>query len=145
MARDLCQSDSTNTKTQTSVIEVRDWKTLSNFIPAWEELATAAIEPNVFYEYWMLLPALEAFGTGKNISVVLVLIHDSRKPDAPPKLGGLFPLASGHRFGRLKVLSLLQHVHCFVCTPLVRADVAGECMRELFDWIRAGGANASLL
>ena len=45
-----------------SVIAVRDLIALSAFVPAWEELAAAALEPNVFYEHWMLLPALEAFG-----------------------------------------------------------------------------------
>jgi len=145
MAGNLHHSDSTNTKLQTSVIEIRDWKTLSNFIPAWEELAAVAIEPNVFYEHWMLLPALEAFGAGKNINVVLVLIHDPRKPDVPAKLGGLFPLEPNHRLGKLKVLSLWQHVHCYVCTPLVRADAARECMSALFNWVRFGGANASLI
>jgi len=41
-------------------VVVRDLSTLSRFVPAWEELAAAALEPNVFYEHWMLLPALEA-------------------------------------------------------------------------------------
>jgi len=63
---------------------------LADFVPAWEELAAAAIEPNVFYEHWMLLPALRAFGAGKNIYVVLVLIHDPHNPDAPAKLVGCF-------------------------------------------------------
>jgi len=130
-----------------SVVVVRDLSTLSGFVPAWEELAAAALEPNVFYEHWMLLPALEAFGAGKDISIVLVLIHDPHNPDAPAKLGALFPLEQIPRYKKLmvSVLSLWQHAHCYVCTPLVRADVARECMVELFQWLRSGGANASLL
>ena len=126
---------------------VRDLSTLSRFVPAWEELAAAALEPNVFYEHWMLLPALEAFGAGKDINVVLVLIHDPHNPDAPAKLGGLFPLEQIPRYRKLmvSVLSLWQHAHCYVCTPLVRADAARECMVEFFQWLRSGGANASLL
>jgi hypothetical protein len=126
---------------------VRDLETLAGFVPAWEDLAAAALEPNVFYEHWMLLPALEAFGAGKDIHVVLVLIHDPRNPEAPAKLGALFPLAPMSRFRKMKVsaLSLWQHVHCYVCTPLVRADAARECMVELFRWFRSGEANASLL
>ena len=141
------QPDSTNTRHRTSVVVVRDLQTLSGFVPAWEELAGAAIEPNVFYEHWMLLPALEAFGAGKDIRVVLVLIHDPRNPDAPAKLGGLFPLEPIHRLKKLKVsaVSLWQHVHCYVCTPLVRADTARECMVELFRWFRSGAASASLI
>jgi len=130
-----------------SVVVVRDLSTLSGFVPAWEELAAAALEPNVFYEHWMLLPALEAFGADKDINVVLVLIHDPHNPDAPAKLGGLFPLEQIPRYKKLMVpvLSLWQHAHCYVCTPLVRADAARECMVELFQWLRSGGANASLL
>jgi hypothetical protein len=95
----------------------------------------------------MLLPALEAFGAGKDINVVLVLIHDPHNPDAPAKLGGLFPLEQIPRYRKLmvSVLSLWQHAHCYVCTPLVRADAARECMVEFFQWLRSGGANASLL
>jgi GNAT acetyltransferase-like protein len=141
------QPGSTNTKHRTSVVVVRDPQALSGFVPAWEELAAAALEPNVFYEHWMLLPALKAFGAGKDVSVVLVLIHDPHNPDAPAKLGGLFPLELIRSFRKLNVsaLSLWQHVHCYVCTPLVRADAAGECMAELFRWSRSGGASASLI
>ena len=126
---------------------VRDVQALSSFVPAWEELAAAALEPNVFYEHWMLLPALQAFGAGKDLRVVLVLIHDSHNPDAPAKLGGLFPLELVRDFRKLKVsaLSLWQHVHCYVCTPLVRADCASECMVGLFQWFRSGGAGAFLM
>ena len=140
------QPDSTS-KRRISVVVVRDLQTLSEFVPAWEELAAAAIEPNVFYEHWMLLPALRAFSAGKSIHVVLVLIHDPHNPDAPPKLGGLFPLELDTRFGRLGVpaLSLWQHVHCYVCTPLLRADAASECMVELMRWFRSGDARASMM
>jgi len=135
------------TKRRTSVVVVRDSETLSGFVPAWEELAAAAIEPNVFYEHWMLLPALEAFGAQKDISVVLVLIHDPDDANAPAKLGGLFPLERVRNFRKLKVsaLGLWQHIHCYVCTPLVRADAASECMVELFRWFRSGGAGAPLM
>jgi len=146
-ADSLRQPGSTNSKHKTSVVVVRDLPALSSFVPAWEELAAAALEPNVFYEHWMLLPALQAFGAGKDLRVVLVLIHDPRNPDAPAKLGGLFPLELIRGFRKLRVsaLSLWQHVHCYVCTPLVRADSARECMVGLFQWLRSGGASASLM
>src|SRR6266699_7109311 len=54
-----------------SVVVVRDLRGLTGFIPDWEELASRALEPNVFYEHWMLLPALEAYG-GKDLAVLLV-------------------------------------------------------------------------
>jgi hypothetical protein len=146
-ADSLRQLDSTNATHRTSVVVVRDPQALSAFVPAWEELAAAALEPNVFYEHWMLLPALEAFGVSKDLRVVLVLIHDPHNPDAPAKLGGLFPfeLVRGLRKLKVSALSLWQHVHCYVCTPLVRADTASECMVALFQWFRSGGASPSLM
>jgi len=130
-----------------SVVEIRDPRTLSGFVPAWEALAAAAIEPNVFYEPWMLLPALRAFGDGKDIRIVLVLIHDPRCAEAAPRLAGLFPLERIRNFRSLRVsaLSLWQHVHCYACTPLVRADSADECLSALFGWLQSGEADASLL
>ena len=146
-ARGFRQVGSTDTKQRISVVVVRDLQTLSGFVPAWEELATSALEPNVFYEHWMLLPALEAFGGGKDISIVLALMHDPHNADAPPKLGGLFPLERIRNFRNLKVsaLSLWRHPHCYLCTPLVRADTADECVAELFRWLRSGDASASLI
>lgn len=132
---------------RTSIVVVREPMTLSGFIPAWEELAAAALEPNIFYEHWMLLPALEAFGAGKDICFVLVLIRDPRNPDAPAQLGGLFPLEFTPRVTRLQVpgLSTWQHLQCLLGTPLVRADAAQECMVELFLWLRSGEAEATLI
>src|SRR5215471_16816435 len=132
---------------RTSIVTVRDTATLSGFVPAWEYLADSAIEPNVFYEHWMLLPALEAFGAEKDICVVLVLIHDPHDAHAPPKLGGLFPLERIRNFRNLKLpaLSLWRHLHCYVCTPLLRADAAAECLDELFRWLQSGEERASLI
>src|SRR5215472_3657426 len=130
---------------RTSVVEVRELRTLLGLIPAWEDLAAAAIEPNVFYEHWMLLPALEAFGAGKDVRVVMVLIDDPR--GASPKLGALFPIARVRNFRNLGIsaLGLWQHIHCYACTPLVRAEVARECVEALLRWFQSGAAGASLL
>src|SRR5262249_61957209 len=99
---------------RTSVVEVRELRTLLGLIPAWQDLAHAAIEPNVFYEHWMLLPALGAFGAGKDIRVVLILIDDPA--GAVPKLGGLFPLARVRNFRNLGVSVLGLWAVCYIST-----------------------------
>ena len=131
---------------KTSVVVVHDLETLAAIVPAWEELVAAAVEPNVFYEPWMLLPALEAFAPGANVGVVLVLLHDRGDASAPATLGALFPLEWIPRFKGLDVsaVTLWQHPHCYDCTPLVRADAAALCLAELFRWLRRGRASASL-
>lgn len=132
---------------RTSVVEVRELKTLLGLVPAWEDLAAAAIEPNVFYEHWMLIPALEGFAGGKDVRVVLVLIHDDDAAGRRPRLGALFPLERIRTFKNLRVsaLGLWQHVHCYACTPLVRAETAGECVAALLRWFQSGEAGASVL
>ena len=127
-------------------MEIRE-RTLLGLVPAWEDLAASAIEPNVFYEHWMLIPALEAFAGAKDIRIVLVLIHDHDAPGCRPRLGALFPLERVRNFRNLRVsaLSLWQHMHCYACTPLVRADAARECLSALLRWFHSGEAGASLL
>jgi len=121
--------------------------TLSGYIPEWEELAAAALEPNVFYEHWMLLPALEAFGAGKDICFVLILLRNPENPEAPAKLGGLFPLEFVPRIKTLHrpALTTWQHLHACLGTPLIRADAVHECMVELLLWLRSGDATATLM
>jgi CelD/BcsL family acetyltransferase involved in cellulose biosynthesis len=103
-------------------------------VPAWEELARAAREPNPFYEHWMLLPALEAFGAGQGARVVLVW--------AGEELAGLFPFQRVTRYKGLPLTALTswRHPHCLLCTPLVRADMARLCLEALLDC-----ADASLI
>jgi hypothetical protein len=62
--------------------------TLAGHMAAWNDLAAAALEPNVFYEPWMLLPAIDSFGRGRELRYVLVYADQG---NAPPLLCGLFP------------------------------------------------------
>jgi hypothetical protein len=116
--------------------------TLSGFIPEWEELAAAAIQPNVFYEHWMLLPALETAGSDRDICFVLVLVRDPADRLAPPKLGALFPLEFVQSVNRLQqpALRAWQPRPCPLATPLIRADAVGECLAELAQWLGSGEA-----
>src|SRR5215813_2848126 len=41
-----------------SVVVINDLNALEKYVPAWEDLAATAIEPNVFYEPWMVIPAI---------------------------------------------------------------------------------------
>jgi CelD/BcsL family acetyltransferase involved in cellulose biosynthesis len=139
-------AESPSVARSTSVVVVRDLQKLSSFIPAWEELAEHALERNVFYEHWMLLPALQAYGAGKDVGVALVLIDGEGNRPGAGSLAGLFPLRLIPRFRNLKIsaLSLWQHPHCYLGTPLVRADRAVECVSGLLQWLRRG-ASAKLL
>src|SRR5262249_35462797 len=120
---------------------------LSAHVPAWEGLAANALEPNVFYEPWMLLPALEAFGASHDLLFVLVFSHDPQPKQAGPLLCGLFPLERLRRYKGFPVRTfrLWQHVHCYLGTPLVRSGYAGACLEAFFGWLAADRRGAAVL
>ena len=100
---------------------------LECFVPAWEQLASEALEPNPFYEPWMLLPALEALSTGQELRVALVWRGE--------RLVGLFPFQRIARYKGLPATALVawRHPHCLLCTPLVRASNARYAVDALLD------------
>ena len=98
--------------------------------PAWEAMAAEALEPNPFYEPWLLLPALDAFGLEKSFR--LVTIWDGERLDA------VLPLERRGSFRGLPLPALesWRHRHCLLCTPLVRAEGAKETMAALVESLR---------
>lgn len=112
---------------QLGVTFARGRTELECIVPAWEALARAALEPNPFYEHWMLMPAIEAFAAGRDVSVALVWSGDA--------LAGLFPFERVSRYKGLPASALVswQHSHTLLCTPLVRAGLERECLHALLD------------
>ncbi len=127
--------------------EVTGLEALTELRACWDDLSRAAIEPNVFYESWMLLPALEAFGEGLNLRFVLIFAEDKTDAEAPPVLCGLFPLEQKTRYKGLsiKTISLWRHLHCFLATPLIRRGMERECLEAFFDWLGRASSGAALI
>ena len=109
----------------------RNLAELESIEPAWDALARDALEPNPFYESWMLLPALRAFSASQDVRVVLVWQGE--------RLAGLFPFQHVARYKGLpaSALSSWLHVHCLLCTPLVLAESASACLDALLAWCGA--------
>jgi hypothetical protein len=140
---------------------VREAAELLEYVPEWQELADSAIEPNVFYEPWFLLPAMEAFSPEQGLEFVLIFAPDTAQFSGRPRvLCGLFPLERRNHYRRLPVsaLTLWRHVHCYLCTPLLKRGYERECIKVFFDflaehkarlmefsWIRGGGPFHQLL
>lgn len=116
---------------------MRDVRRLVALIPAWEDLAAHALEPNVFHEHWMLLPALEAYGGGDTAVLVVSADGGGARPGTGSLLG-LFPVQFAPSFRKLNIgaVSLWRHPHCYLSTPLIRADRAAECIARLLQWLR---------
>ena len=120
-------------------VESVDGAALAALVPAWEALAAEAGEPNPFYEHWMLLPALEAFAAGQDLRFIAVWIGG--------ELCALFPFERVARYKGLPATTLksYRHRHCMLCTPLVRAGRAAQCLEALHGWLRTNGESAALL
>lgn len=105
----------------------RDRAALEAIVPAWEELAAQACEPNPFYEPWFLLPALRARGD-EGLRCVLVW-HGAR-------LVGLFPFERRRKFRGMPVATLRSWRHSahLLCTPLVDAKASVETIRAMMQW-----------
>ena len=98
--------------------------------PAWESMAAAALEPNPFYEPWMLLPALELFGVPSGFRLITVWNGE--------RLDAVMPMerAKGFKGLPLPALESWRHRHCLLCTPLVRAEGAKETLVALIESLR---------
>jgi len=121
------------------VVVVENEEELCSHVPAWQDLADHAMEANVFYEPWLLRPALRTLNRGTRLR--LVLIYEASTPETPgvSRLCGFFPLEPDSRFRNLpiRVWCLWKHLHCFLCTPLIRPERARETLAALLQW--AGG------
>ena len=115
---------------------------LAGHMAAWNDLAAAALERNAFYEPWLMLPAIDAFGAQRELRHVLVYSHDR---EGPPLLCGLFPIerVASYRGMPFRHVRLWQHKHCFLGTPLVRATHARACLLAFLDWLEADPQGAS--
>src|SRR5438034_2094075 len=107
---------------------LRDRESLAAIVAPWEELAAHAIEPNPFYEPWILLPALRAQGEGEGFRCISIWDGGT--------LIGLFPFERRRRFKGLPVATLTswRHSAYLLCTPLVRADAAHIALQALLRW-----------
>lgn len=112
---------------------------------AWDDLGRNAAEPNVFYERWMLEPALRAFGDAQRFRFACIYRRGKRQ-DVAPALVGFFPLRvvrSG--LGLVTTYELWGHDYCFLRTPLIRTGHLVDVLNTFFEWTEAVGFPASLI
>lgn len=107
-------------------------------IDAWQALADRAAEPNVFYEPWVLLAALETDARGTDTQIAFVYGPD----DAGATLIGVFPLERRARFRGLPIGHLRgwQHPQIFLAVPLIDPAQAAAAWGALLAWARQTGA-----
>ena len=123
------------------IVVVEHDSELCGHVAAWQDLADHAIEPNVFYEPWLLRPALRTLQGGRPLR--LVFIYEEGSPDQAgvSRLCGFFPLEPISRYRNLPIRAwrLWKHLHCFLCTPLLRRERARETLAVLLQWAAGDG------
>jgi CelD/BcsL family acetyltransferase involved in cellulose biosynthesis len=117
-------------------IVVEDLDALRRWTSAWENLAAHAVEPNAFYEPWMLLPAIRFLSSPTQLLFVLV-VAEAPVSGQPEILCGFFPLERSSRYHRLPLshLRLWKHLYCYLCTPLLRKGSEHETLTAFLDWL----------
>ncbi len=108
-------------------------------IPSWEGLALNALEPNVWYEPFLLVPAIEELG--RQEAVVTLFISG---PGG--ELIGVFPLQ--RLLGSFAVpaphYSMWKHPYCYLCTPLLRPGAEMLALGAVFGWLTTHGRETPL-
>lgn len=110
---------------------------LEAHLPAWEELIRDCIEPNIFYEPCVVLPALRHLDRASRLQFVMVYGKDRGAPNRPPKLCGFFPLMY-RRFSHGTPMAswvMWGHANCFLRTPLIRNEMGHPVLETFFDWL----------
>src|SRR5687768_9136928 len=108
----------------THVVVVDQPGEVARHVPAWSTLIEELLEPNVFYEPWMLAPALahlrhatpkEQRASASRTRVEIVLVYEDR---TERQLLGVFPVARHARYRGLPIAGgqLWKYPHCYLST-----------------------------
>ena len=113
---------------------ITDPSSLRDIVPSWDLLARQALEPNPFYESWMLLPALEQLLEQHHDVSVLLIWKDA----SHSLLIGFFPLTAEQTYQKMPANHWTNwlHAHCPLGTPLVHQDHAIQAVVSFFQWLQ---------
>ena len=147
-ARHIDSVDSAHMDTRvTSCLFLRGGSDVRGLEGSWDDLSINAVEPNVFYERWMLMPALKFLNQARGGVYLILIWAESPGMLGERKLIGLFPME--HRFGYCGVpvwhLTSFQYAQCFLGTPLIRKGCEEECVLKFFEFVDKAFRHLSLI
>lgn len=101
-----------------------------DLVRRWQQLADAAIEPNIFYHPALLIPALQQFCGEPRTR--LFLLWQGKAGDSP--LAGLLPIGPRDRFGHWPIphVQNWSHHNSFLGSPLVLPGHEARFWEQLF-------------
>lgn len=135
-----------NTEGATCIV-VRHADELLPYAAPLEDLAAHAVEPNVYYEPWMLIPAAKWLRHEGELRFVLAVTQAAERQSQPPCVIGLFPVETSLHYDRfpIRTLRLWKHDKCFLCVPLLRKGWEREALRAFLDWMRSSPKAGTVL
>ena len=112
-----------------AVLVAEKLELLAPFRSQWDELAKHAVEPNVFYESFLLESAIANLSSETFKGIFIFSEHSS-------ELIGFFPLTERSSYRGLPVgnFANFDYMHCYLNTPLVRRGQEKECFEQFFSW-----------
>lgn len=119
-----------------SVQMVENIGQLEPYREAVNELAAVSAEPNVFYESWMLWPALRNYPQRQALRFILINFKASE--NARPILIGFFPLVEKSIFRGvpLQHFSTWDYSHCCLSSPLLHKHYVRDSWQALLTWFQ---------
>lgn len=114
-----------------SVVEVQAIDSLERWVPAWNDLAENAIEPNPFFEPWAFIPAWRYLASAEERCL---FIFSMQQPDL---LIGFIPVTRYRSYSGLPLphLGVWRHRHCYLGVPLIRDGATEQVLEQLFVWL----------
>ncbi len=112
-----------------SWLKQTDFAASDGMLSAWDNLAAHAVEPNVFYESWYLLPALKAYRLHQDVRT-FTLWEGTPKQSV---LLGLMPIIEHSAYAGLPMPHFQNWLHpnAFLGSPLVRSGYEDLFWRSL--------------
>jgi CelD/BcsL family acetyltransferase involved in cellulose biosynthesis len=131
----------------TRVVVIEHPEELEPYVAGWQHLAADAVESNVFYEPWMLMPALRLWSGEDKLVFVLIFTADGDAPAHRERLAGFFPLRyqTYYREFPVSTLKLWQYDYCFLSTPLVHKQNVGLVVAAFLEWLGDNPYAAALM
>jgi CelD/BcsL family acetyltransferase involved in cellulose biosynthesis len=112
--------------------EIVDLDELTQLRPAWADLVTRALEPNVFLEPAFAIPLLQHCGTSEKLEFLLAWAKEGT--NTRHRLLGLLSLSLPGPFGFFAHGA--AHEHAPLGTPLFDRDRGQEALHEMIGWLR---------
>jgi hypothetical protein len=145
-SREPAQPRAEHPRSGAMTVRLIEAKELPQYEEAWWKLSNTAVVPNVFYEPWMLLPALEPPTDLATLRFLLVFGPTGK--DGTEPLWGFFPLELQTKSMKLpvKALAFWQHHRYFYLTvPLIDAGHAAKVLDAFWRWFEGNPLGCRIL